>query len=724
MTRILTDFYFSFIRAFRLIRVQKMKRKIKKTLPWDLLSVGKVFCFLFFTIFVSLAFPQGSVLLVGGGSENYNDWSDEPYRWLVQRAANKKILILHYADASTFLPAYFQSLGATTATNLVINSRGLANDSSAYRNLLQADGVFLRGGDQWRYVELWQGTLAEKALREIYQRGGVIGGTSAGAMVLSAVVFDARQTSVEPRAALRSPLNAGITFTENFLGFVTEILADTHFYERGRIGRLLAMLAVYRAQKSKWISGVGIDDRTALGVSADGSAEVFGSGVVTVLRPTPQTNFTVQAGRPLALSNIQCLQLSKGFRLNLQTGQLQNVPPTATPFAPKSIIPSPTPLFADGSNSSADWLATSGSLAKFLNLLTPPADTLGIFSSPTSPTVAQNLSTQLSQRNVPHRLLWMSEVKKNDTAVARNIRNCKGFVFVASNLDSTAIFFDQTTLAGNALRAKLAAGAATAFLGNDAKLLGANGVGQTEISTTAAYRGRLTLLSGLNLFGGLNLMPRAYENSDYHENRASGLFWGMAKTPSAYGILLDAGTHLQISNTTLQVFGATPALIVDASGAKWIDFSTYRASSSFGPRQSAALTPAVIHVVPDSAKFIFSTATRVAENSFDYSPPTTFQLDQNFPNPFWNEPASRGAGYPATTIIYRLPQADHVTLRIYNLLGQVVKTLVDAEVAAGVHAASWDAKNDRGELVSSGVYIYQLKAGNQIVRTKKLLLAK
>lgn len=681
--------------------------------PWDFLSVGKVFCFLFFTIFASLAFSQGSVLLAGGGSENYNDWSDEPYRWLVQRAANKKILILHYSDSSTFLPNYFQSLGATSATNLVINSRTLANDSSTYRNLLQADGIFLRGGDQWRYVELWQGSLVEKALREIYQHGGVIGGTSAGAMVLSAVIFDARQTSVDPRLALRNPLNAGITFTENFLGFVPEILTDTHFYERGRIGRLLAMLAVYRAQKAKWISGIGIDDRTALGVSADGSAEVFGSGVVTILRPTPQTNFTVQAGRPLALSNIQCLQLSKGFRVNLSTGQLQSTSTTATAFAPKSARPSSAPLFVDGSINSTDWFATSGSLAKFLNLLSQPSDTIGIFSSPTSPATAQNLSAQLSQRNVPHRLLWMNDARKNDLAVAGDIRACKGFIFSANQLDSAAIFFDQATRAGNALRTKLAAGAPAAFLGNDAKLLGADGVGQTEVSTTAAYRGRLTLLAGLNLLGGFNVMPRVFENSDYHENRTSGLFWGMAKAPSAYGVLLDAGTRLQISNTTLQVFGATPALLVDASGAKWIDFSTYRASSSLGPRQSAALTPAVIHVVPDSAKFIFSTATRVAENSSASLPPKTFQLDQNFPNPFHHS---------ATTIItYQLPWPERVSLKIFDLLGQAVRTLVNAEINAGVHAASWDGKNDRGEVLASGVYVYQLKAGSNVTRNKMLL---
>jgi len=91
-----------------------------------------------------------------------------------------------------------------------------------------------------------------------------------------------------------------------------------------------------------------------------------------------------------------------------------------------------------------------------------------------------------------------------------------------------------------------------------------------------------------------------------------------------------------------------------------------------------------------------------------------YELFSNYPNPF----------NPTTTIKYQLPQAGRVTLRIYNMLGQIVRTLVDTEVEAGVHAASWDAKNDHGEFVSSGVYIYQLKAGTQAVRTKKMLLTK
>ncbi len=104
-------------------------------------------------------------------------------------------------------------------------------------------------------------------------------------------------------------------------------------------------------------------------------------------------------------------------------------------------------------------------------------------------------------------------------------------------------------------------------------------------------------------------------------------------------------------------------------------------------------------------------------------PVATYELFANYPNPFWSGATSRAAGNPTTTITYQLPQAGRVSLKIYNMLGQVVRILVDAEVVAGLHAVAWDSKNDRGEAVASGVYIYQLKA-DQVVRTKKMLLTK
>lgn len=87
-----------------------------------------------------------------------------------------------------------------------------------------------------------------------------------------------------------------------------------------------------------------------------------------------------------------------------------------------------------------------------------------------------------------------------------------------------------------------------------------------------------------------------------------------------------------------------------------------------------------------------------------------FSLEQNYPNPF----------NPSTKISYRLPVASEVVLEIYNLLGQKIATLVSQKQAAGEYSVTWDGTDDAGRLVSTGAYIYRMKAGD-FVQTRKLL---
>ena len=91
--------------------------------------------------------------------------------------------------------------------------------------------------------------------------------------------------------------------------------------------------------------------------------------------------------------------------------------------------------------------------------------------------------------------------------------------------------------------------------------------------------------------------------------------------------------------------------------------------------------------------------------------PNEFALDQNYPNPF----------NPETTIRYDLPESSHVVLKIFNILGEEVKTLVDAEQTAGIKTIIWNGKDKLGKDVSSGAYIYQMQAGG-FTKVKKLTL--
>jgi len=93
--------------------------------------------------------------------------------------------------------------------------------------------------------------------------------------------------------------------------------------------------------------------------------------------------------------------------------------------------------------------------------------------------------------------------------------------------------------------------------------------------------------------------------------------------------------------------------------------------------------------------------------------PERYSMSQNYPNPF----------NPNTQINFEIPVRSHVTLTVYNLLGQKVTTLVDKEMPTGRYIADWNSASDNGTKVASGVYFYKLEAGD-FIETKKMMLLK
>ncbi len=103
-------------------------------------------------------------------------------------------------------------------------------------------------------------------------------------------------------------------------------------------------------------------------------------------------------------------------------------------------------------------------------------------------------------------------------------------------------------------------------------------------------------------------------------------------------------------------------------------------------------------------------ATDVADET-NTSLPTEFGLDQNYPNPF----------NPETEIPFRIPEESDVVLKIFNIRGQLVRALIQADYTPGFHSIRWDGKDNNGMTVSSGLYIYRFQAG-EFIHVKKMSL--
>jgi hypothetical protein len=106
-------------------------------------------------------------------------------------------------------------------------------------------------------------------------------------------------------------------------------------------------------------------------------------------------------------------------------------------------------------------------------------------------------------------------------------------------------------------------------------------------------------------------------------------------------------------------------------------------------------------------------ATDVEDGADDANTPRSFALFQNQPNPF----------NPETNISFRLPVRAHASLVVYNIEGKKVRTLLSHEVGAGTHTVRWDGRDENGNAVASGVYLYRLKT-NEFVHTMKMVLMK
>lgn len=246
---------------------------------------------------------SGGTVLMGGGTD-----VDAAFQWMCGRAGNGDFLVIRATGTDAYNP-YIQELcpAANSVATLIVPSVAGANDPFVISALQKAEAIFIAGGDQSNYINYWKGTSLQSELNLAIARGVVVGGTSAGMMVLTQFIYAAQASQgVTSSQALADPFNRYISLDRDFanLPLLAGTIGDSHFVTRDRMGRDLAFMC--RIADNGWDTtprGISVDEATALLVTPAGTATLVGSSYAYFLQ-APGRAEVCQPKKPLTYLNI------------------------------------------------------------------------------------------------------------------------------------------------------------------------------------------------------------------------------------------------------------------------------------------------------------------------------------------------------------------------------------------------------------------------------------
>src|SRR5215212_9735231 len=254
-----------------------------------------------------------SLIIIGG----HEDKSEEKLilRAVAERVGSGRLVIATVAsnmpkDLYEEYERIFRGLGVKHIYKLDVESREDAQSERSVRALDDATAVFFTGGDQVKITSQIGCSPVCERIQEIYESGGTIAGTSAGASVMSETMMVGGDGEETHRIGSSLKLAPG-------LGFIRGIIVDQHFAERGRIGRLLGAVT-----QNPRIIGIGIDENTAVIVERDRKFTVLGEGGVTILDAAESSYSNItdeETDRALSVYDVKLHLLSQSDVFDCQT---------------------------------------------------------------------------------------------------------------------------------------------------------------------------------------------------------------------------------------------------------------------------------------------------------------------------------------------------------------------------------------------------------------------
>jgi cyanophycinase len=220
------------------------------------------------------------------------------------------------ADSGADMVKELKGLGAKNVEFRIL-TREQAEKPEAAAVLDGVGGVYFTGGDQARVTKALLGTPVHRRLLQIYEDGAVIGGTSAGAAIMSEVMITGDEVKTPEAGHEFEAIAAGYVITTPGLGFIKSAVIDQHFVVRKRHNRLISVLAEHPA-----LLGIGINESTAIIVGPDETFEVIGDNNVLVYDPG-RAHFEIRPDKAIGVSGMTLHVLLPGAVYDLKTRMIR-----------------------------------------------------------------------------------------------------------------------------------------------------------------------------------------------------------------------------------------------------------------------------------------------------------------------------------------------------------------------------------------------------------------
>lgn len=259
---------------------------------------------------------KGKLVIIGGVQ------TTEIVKKYVELAggSNAKIIVIPNAGSD---PVYwsevqvkeFNDLGAQA--QYLLFTKETADDKSNLDKMDWANAVFFLGGDQSVLTHDMLGTKLLQKVFDIYNNGGVVGGSSAGAAVMSEVMITGNELVNKDSSASFVTIERGNVEVKRGFGFLKNVIVDQHFLKRKRHNRTISALIEHPD-----LFGIAIDESTAIIVYPDETFEVIGSNQVLVYDPTNGKNIREDKNGNLGITDMKLQVLISGDKFDMKTKQV------------------------------------------------------------------------------------------------------------------------------------------------------------------------------------------------------------------------------------------------------------------------------------------------------------------------------------------------------------------------------------------------------------------